>query len=63
MLEDEARLIGRCSLPLPLHQAMQHYPLVWLEDSVANRVERILQAYVVELCAEFVALQGEQEGF
>lgn len=63
VLEDEARLIGRCSLPLPLHQAMQHYPLVWLEDSVANRVERILQAYVVELCAEFVALQGEQEGF
>ena len=63
VLEDEARLIGRCSLPLPLHQAMQHYPLVWLEDSVANRVERILQVYVVELCAEFVALQGEQEGF
>ncbi|WP_212631575.1 tRNA 2-selenouridine(34) synthase MnmH [Pseudomonas sp. KB-10] len=63
VLEDEARLIGRCSLPLPLFQAMQHYPLVWLEDSVANRVERILQAYVVELCAEFVAVQGEAQGF
>ena len=63
VLEDEARLIGRCSLPLPLYQGMQHYPLVWLEDSLADRVERILQAYVVELCAEFVAVQGEEEGF
>jgi hypothetical protein len=63
VLEDEARLIGRCSLPLPLYQAMQQHPLVWLEDSVANRVERILQAYVVELCAEFVAVQGAEAGF
>ncbi|VXD01533.1 tRNA 2-selenouridine/geranyl-2-thiouridine synthase [Pseudomonas sp. 8Z] len=63
VLEDEARLIGRCSLPLPLYQGMQQYPLVWLEDSVENRVSRILQAYVVDLCAEFVALQGEQAGF
>ena len=63
VLEDEARLIGRCSLPLPLYQGMQHYPLVWLEDSLADRVERILQAYVVELCAEFVAVQGAEAGF
>ena len=63
VLEDEARLIGRCSLPLSLHQAMQNYPLVWLEDSLENRIERILQAYVVELCAEFVAVQGAEEGF
>ncbi|MFI8746843.1 tRNA 2-selenouridine(34) synthase MnmH [Pseudomonas sp. NPDC077186] len=63
VLEDEARLIGRCSLPLPLYQAMQDYPLVWLEDSLEHRVERILQAYVVELCAEFVAAHGEEAGF
>ncbi|MGA4530333.1 tRNA 2-selenouridine(34) synthase MnmH [Ectopseudomonas chengduensis] len=63
VLEDEARLIGRCSLPLPLYQAMQDYPLVWLEDSLEHRVERILKAYVVELCAEFVAVQGEEAGF
>ncbi|MDH0096169.1 tRNA 2-selenouridine(34) synthase MnmH [Pseudomonas sp. GD04158] len=63
VLEDEARLIGRCSLPLPLYQGMQHYPLVWLEDSLGDRVERILQAYVVELCAEFVAVEGAEAGF
>ncbi|MGG2397058.1 tRNA 2-selenouridine(34) synthase MnmH [Pseudomonas sp. SH1-B] len=63
VLEDEARLIGRCSLPLSLHQSMQNYPLVWLEDRLENRVERILQAYVVELCAEFVEVQGAESGF
>ncbi len=59
VMEDEARLIGRCSVPLPLHQGMQRYPLVWLEDSFEGRVERILRDYVIDLCAEFVAEQGE----
>ncbi|HEY9279965.1 MAG TPA: tRNA 2-selenouridine(34) synthase MnmH [Eoetvoesiella sp.] len=63
VLEDESRLIGSCSLPQPLHQGMQNYPLVWLEDSFARRVERILRDYVVDLCAEFVATQGEEPGF
>jgi len=39
---------------------MQGYPLVWLEDSFDNRVERILRDYVVDLCAEFVSLHGEE---
>ena len=59
VLEDEARLVGRCSIPLPLFQGMQQYPLVWLEDSLEGRVERILKDYVIDLCAEFVAEQGE----
>lgn len=63
VLEDEGRIIGRCSLPLELYQAMQSLPLVWLEDSLANRVERILQAYVVELSAEFIDLLGPEQGF
>ncbi|NQD94703.1 tRNA 2-selenouridine(34) synthase MnmH [Pseudomonas sp. CrR25] len=63
VLEDEGRIIGKCSLPLPLYQGMQAYPLVWLEDSLAGRVERILKDYVIDLCAEFVAQQGEEVGF
>ncbi|MCJ0973373.1 tRNA 2-selenouridine(34) synthase MnmH [Pseudomonas sp. PS1] len=59
VLEDEARLVGRCSIPLPLYQGMQRYPLVWLEDSLESRVERILRDYVIDLCAEFVAEEGE----
>lgn len=58
-LEDEARLVGRCSIPLPLFQGMQQFPLVWLEDSLEGRIERILKDYVIDLCAEFIAEQGE----
>lgn len=63
VLEDESRLIGICSLPLPLHHGMQQYPLVWLEDSLEGRVERILGDYVIDLSAEFIALHGEEQGF
>lgn len=63
VLEDESRVVGSCNLPLALYQGMQEYPLVWLEDSFDNRVERILRDYIVDLCAEFVALEGEEGGF
>ncbi len=63
VLEDESRLIGTCSLPLPLHLGMQNYPLVWLEDSVEGRVERILKDYVIDLAAEFISVHGEENGF
>ena len=62
VLEDESRLIGRCSVPLSLHQGMGNYPLVWLDDTLEGRVERILKDYVVDLCAEFVKLHGAEEG-
>ncbi|WP_347905516.1 tRNA 2-selenouridine(34) synthase MnmH [Pseudomonas purpurea] len=60
VLEDESRMVGSCALPLPLYQGMQGFPMVWLEDSVEGRVERILQDYVINLHAEFVELYGEQ---
>jgi tRNA 2-selenouridine synthase len=63
VLEDESRLVGTCSLPLELYQGMQHYPLVWLEDSFAGRVERILGDYVINLCAEFIGVHGDEDGF
>jgi tRNA 2-selenouridine synthase len=63
VLEDEGRIIGKSALPLGLYQEMQASPMVWLEDSVAGRVERILKDYVTDLCAEFVALYGPSEGF
>lgn len=62
VLEDEGQLIGCCSLPLPLYQGMSRYPIVWLEDDFDNRVERILQDYTIDLCAEFVALYGSDKG-
>ena len=62
VLEDESRMVGSCALPLPLYQRMQQVPMVWLEDSLERRVERILRDYVINLCGEFVAVHGD-EGF
>lgn len=61
-LEDEGRIIGSCALPLPLFEAMQRLPLVWLNDSLESRIERILRDYVVDLSAEFVLLHGLEQG-
>lgn len=63
VLEDESQIIGSCSLPLDLYRGMQEWPIVWLEDSQENRIERILRDYVVDLRAEFEALHGEETGF
>ncbi|WP_434557715.1 tRNA 2-selenouridine(34) synthase MnmH [Pseudomonas sp. Z4-20] len=62
VLEDESRMVGSCAVPLPLYQRMQQVPMVWLEDSLERRVERILRDYVVNLCAEFIEVHGD-EGF
>lgn len=59
VIEDESRTVGSCALPLALYQRMQSAPMVWLEDSLESRVERILRDYVVELSAEFTARNGE----
>src|SRR5690606_8366521 len=63
VLEDESRLIGACSLPLSLTQGMQRFPIVWLEDSFDNRVQRILRDYVIDLAAEFDSVHGAEQGF
>jgi tRNA 2-selenouridine synthase len=38
---------------------MSQAPLIWLEDSFANRVDRILQDYVVGQYQEHVGFYGE----
>ena len=63
VLEDESRLVGRCAVPHELHEGMQRFPLVWLEDRFESRVERILGDYVIGLCAEFHSVHGEEHGF
>lgn len=60
VLEDESRLIGSCSLPLSLYQRMQQIPLIWLEDTLENRIQRIRRTYVEELCADFLERDPEQ---
>ena len=55
VVEDEGQAVGSCSLPPALYQGMQRHGLVWLEDSLENRKQRILRDYVIDLGAEFVA--------
>lgn len=61
-LEEEGHTVGSCFLPPTLYQHMQSYPMVWLEDSFENRVQRILQDYVIDLADEFSTLHGPEAG-
>ncbi|AHV92359.1 tRNA 2-selenouridine(34) synthase MnmH [Bordetella holmesii] len=63
LVEDEGQAIGSCSLPPDLYRLMQVSPLVWLEDSLTHRVERILRDYVIDLCADFVQRDGQEQGY
>lgn len=59
LVEDEGHFIGRCSIPQVLYERMQAAPLLWLEDSFANRESRILQDYVIAQRSEHDAAYGE----
>ncbi|WP_298209274.1 tRNA 2-selenouridine(34) synthase MnmH [Acidovorax sp.] len=63
VLEDEGRHVGSCSVPLELRLRAERAPIVCLEDSFDARVERIVQDYVVQQCADFVAAHGDAAGF
>ena len=62
-LEDESRMIGRCALPLSLRDKMQSSSVVWLEEPMPVRVERILHDYVEDLGAQFTTKLGAEVGF
>lgn len=63
VLEEEGRTVGSCFVPPSLRAGMQAYPLVWLEDTTENRINRILRDYIVDLAAEFTARDGDSAGF
>ena len=59
-VEDEGRLIGRLYLPESLRERMKLSPMVVVEQTLAERVEVILEDYVVDLGQRFVMIYGEQ---
>lgn len=63
VLEDEGRSIGACPIPLPLRQRMEAAPLVWLEEAFEQRVERILQEYVIDMRSACERAEGLEAGF
>lgn len=57
-LEDESRLIGRCALPIPLKERMLNCPLVVLESSLEERIDVVLQDYVIDMTNDFIRRDG-----
>lgn len=55
LLEDEGRLIGRISLPVPLQEKMKTSPVVVIEEALHTRVERIYQEYIALQWQEYEA--------
>lgn len=56
LLEDESRLIGRRVLPEKLFLKMRTSPVLWVDESLAQRVENIFQDYIVN-----TAITGSSE--
>ena len=48
ILEDESKLIGRCSLPQSLRDKMQLAPVILLEESIEKRVDIGVQEYIID---------------
>jgi tRNA 2-selenouridine synthase len=46
LVEDESRLIGRCILPNSFFINLQQSPVLWLDESLEQRVENIFQEYI-----------------
>lgn len=46
-------MVGSCNIPPMLFKKMQSAPLVWLEDSLENRVTRILKDYVIDMHQDY----------
>lgn len=62
-IEDESRLIGRCALPLSFKNRLSESPLIVLESSLEERVEVVLQDYVIDMLRAFIERDGEQQGY
>lgn len=61
--EDEGRIIGSVSLPLPLLKTMQQAPIALVDDPVDVRLERLLAEYVVRMQQDFCLAYGDDAGW
>lgn len=58
-LEDEGRLIGRLYLPEVLREKMGHAPMLAVEQTLEQRVDVVIEDYVLDLGRRYAALHGE----
>lgn len=59
ILEDESRNIGSRHLPMPLTDAMNRSPMVVIELSFNERIEKLFQEYVIDRYQKTLAYSGE----
>lgn len=59
-LEDEGRLIGRLSLPESLRGKMAESPMVVVEHSLEERVEVVVEDYIIDLGQRYQVLFGDE---
>ncbi|MDG2047645.1 MAG: tRNA 2-selenouridine(34) synthase MnmH [Halioglobus sp.] len=59
-LEDEGRLIGALSLPSALREKMVEAPMAVVEETLADRIDVVLEDYVLDLGGRYVQLYGEE---
>ncbi len=46
LIEDESRLIGRCAIPMALYNKYRQAPVIWLDESIENRINNIFADYI-----------------
>lgn len=62
-LEDESRLVGRCSLPLDLRERMTSAPLLILERPLSERIDIIREDYVEDMLRDYQERDGRAAGW
>ena len=63
VLEDESCNIGSRKIPECLFDKMKQSPIVLLEDSIEERINRIFQEYIIDALEEHQTFHGEEQGF
>ncbi len=63
LLEDESRLIGRCSLPLTLKEKMDNAPILLLEEDLDTRTQIPYEEYVEQNHHDIGQVHGPEQGF
>lgn len=59
-IEDEGRLIGRVHLPETLRERMQRAPLAVVEQRLEERVDAVLEDYIVDLGRRYLERYGAE---
>ncbi len=63
LLEDESRLIGRCSLPLTLKEKMDLAPILLLEEDLETRIQITYEEYIEQNLQDTYQAFGQEQGF